>query len=141
MQNKVIRILNTKCEYAFSKYPLPFVNAQRISLKQGLESFRCASPSDMIKRSRIFHIATSTISSIALAIHMGFKQIGVIGFDLTGHSMAKHAEGINRNTDIIQESSHELGVEILNLSKDSMIESFNKCTIEEFDNWYGGNNA
>lgn len=138
LQKKIECIAHSKSEYCFTQFPFDFAYTRNIKIP--IENLSKHNANDIMNRNHLFSYHTSTITAISLAIYMGFKQIGVIGFDLIGHAMANDSDNINEYCQKINEYSRTVGVEILNLSKDSLITAFNKVSIQQFNKWYGGSN-
>jgi hypothetical protein len=82
---------------------------------------------------------TSTIAAIYLGIYMGCKQIGVIGFDLKGHPVM---EGLSESVNQISQDAWNFcikqGVELVNLSNESMVNSIPYMEMNKFIDLYGG---
>lgn len=136
LQKKIECIANSKSEYCFTQFPFDFEYAKNIKIP--IENLSNHNANDIMNRGNLFAYHTSTITAISLAIYMGFKQIGIIGFDLLDHAMEKDSSTINKYCEKINEYCRTIGVEILNLSKDSLITAFNTVTIQQFNEWYGG---
>ena len=128
-------ISENKAEYTFSKWSYP--NSPSEWVKTEFYGIDCISAAEIIRTGKIFSSYTSTISAIGLACWMGFRFIGLLGFDLAGHPVMQHrVREINSSCQRIMDYAKETGRDILNLSADSLVEPFPKVTFKEFKDWY-----
>lgn len=68
------------------------------------------------------HYKSSVFAACSLAFKMGATWIGIIGLDLTGHpSLEKYADKLNERFLWLGEAMDSLGVQLVNLSQQSMI--------------------
>jgi len=83
----------------------------------------------------------SPYPAIGLAVHMGARRIGVIGVDFTqhhffaqtgSHPLSRELDRINQEYRQLNESCRRNGVEIFNLSSESLLTAFPKMTQEDF---------
>jgi hypothetical protein len=124
-------VTENKAPYTFSKYyydrcksPLVFFNS--LDRKEG--SF-----SEAVEKGCIYTAYTSTISAISLAFILGFKQIGLVGFDIKEHpTMEQYLEGIEKVCGSIQGACRTEGWQIFNLSRDSLVTAFPPMDIHDF---------
>ncbi len=79
--------------------------------------------------------------ALCLALHMGAKRIGLIGIDFTDHhffastgrhSLAGEINQINNEYKALAHACRQLGVEVFNLSPDSLLTAFPKVSPEQF---------
>jgi len=83
----------------------------------------------------------SPYPALCLAIHMGARRIGIIGVDFTPnhffantgrHALSAEVSQIDREYRQLSESCRPKGIEVFNLSPDSLLTAFPKITQEEF---------
>lgn len=83
----------------------------------------------------------SPYPALCLAIHMGARRIGVIGVDFTPnhffastgrHVLSAEVSQIDREYLRLYESCRRMGIEVFNLSPESLLTAFPKITQEEF---------
>jgi hypothetical protein len=129
--DKHIRILQTNAKYMFSYYDLEFVNTKRIAyIYNGFNSI------DDIKhlheKNRMFARKNSIIVAISLAIFMGFKKIGIIGFDLRRHPHYTQKTAISDACKIIDNYCFDNEINIYNLSEQSLVTGFQYLSLSDF---------
>lgn len=82
---------------------------------------------------------TSAITACGLAMFMGFAQIGFLGVDMKGHpQLEQHAKTIDQSFEKLLTFARSKGIELVNLSKDSLIELVPKYSLNEFIRNYAG---
>ncbi|MFZ0304742.1 MAG: glycosyltransferase [Terracidiphilus sp.] len=83
----------------------------------------------------------SPYPALCLAIHMGARRIGVIGVDFTPnhffantgrHALSSEVSHIDREYRQLYESCRRMGIEVFNLSPESLLTAFPKIMQEEF---------
>ena len=83
----------------------------------------------------------SPYPALCLAIHMGARRIGTIGVDFTPnhffgdtgrHALSSEVSQIDREYLHLYESCRRMGIEVFNLSPESLLTAFPKITQEEF---------
>lgn len=81
---------------------------------------------------------TATTGAIYMALYMGFTRIGIIGFDIIGHTECETwFDEIDKTCKAYQAYAYEKGIEIVNLSEVSPLTAFQKYTLEEYCKYYG----
>jgi len=75
---------------------------------------------------------TTTEIGISLAIYLGFSYIGIIGFDMIGHDNETQVDYINEDLDKLNDYAIDHGNQIFNLSKSSLIVSFDYMKFNDF---------
>ena len=128
-------ITNNKAAVTFSKYyydrcrsTMVFFNT--LDHKEG--SF-----GEAIGNGCLYTAYTSMISAISLAFILGFKQVGIVGFDIKGHpTMEQYLDGIEKVCRSILEYCQSEGLLIFNLSQDSLLTAFPKIDIHDFIGGY-----
>ena len=141
--NKKIRTLlqvNPKRAF-FSVFDGDFKNVNPIKFE--LVDLRHSSIEETYNIGKNFAYRKITTAAISLAIWMGFKSIGIIGYDMTGER-AVYPESdnlvtpktrlieMNKYCDIIYRYCLGQGIDIFNLSDVSLIKSFPKMGMKEF---------
>ena len=129
-------IHNSNADFVFSKFNNDYLLSQWIPIR--LEPLVDYDPEYALNQNKMFSQSTATVTAISLAIYMGFNQIGVIGFDLVRHQLENHRDNLNEACEKIVSFCHKKGVEILNVSSQSLIDTLPKCSVEQFIDWYGG---
>ena len=89
----------------------------------------------------LHYTRNSPYLALCLAVHMGARRIGLIGVDFTDnhffastgrHPLAGEFPQIDREYNLLNESCKRLGVEVVNLSRESRLTAFPKMSPEEF---------
>lgn len=134
---KVQAIKDNESDYTFSYLPIETTKSPviRFMLNRDWNSFDFK---EMFNRGILPFKHTSITCAMLLAQWMGFTQVGIVGFDLTNHVISDYINNVNEFCEHIVHFGRQNGTEYLNLSPDSLVSTIPKCTIEEFDNWYGG---
>lgn len=140
LNNHLNTIINSQAEYVFSHYPLQDsegfgLDTEKEVRYNTLELFNY-NMDEMFNKNYLPRCNTSMITAIGLAIYMGFDQIGVIGFDLIGHPTEKNAKMLNKATKKIDEYCKKAGVEIVNLSSQSLLTGLPKMTLDTYYRLY-----
>jgi len=133
-------ILNNYSMYSFTHNDNDF----RFSMPVGyrFQDVKSDDLDKMLNRNLLPSCVTTTEIAIGLALYMGFKNIGIIGFDLYDYIAHTHSEIINQGCDIFQEHAKRKGVNIWNLSEHSAVTSFPYIPFNEFvDNWGADKNG
>lgn len=97
-----------------------------------------------IDPSKISWNNNSGAAAISLARHLGVKRILLLGFDMSANSNHTHWHGSHGKKNkrppfrrhlqgfpAIAKDAKKMGIEILNVNKDSAIKSFSKVTLKE----------
>jgi len=130
---------NTDAEYVFTHIPtLPIPNSERrviinLGKYEGV---------NLDNYGFIDYTTNSPYMAIIIAYQMGARKIAIVGVDFTLHHFfgetGKHK--INREIDkvlnqysVLGRALTDKGISIANLSQESMIESWPKMTLEEFE--------
>lgn len=134
-QERIIGIADTGADYAFAPFDIgfksPFVKTNLATIKP-IPDIKAA-----FQNHKLIACVTSTIAAISLALYMGFRQIGVIGFDVQGHKIESQIGEMNRGCDLLYDYGNKNGMEIVNLSERSLITSFPRITLKQFRGYYG----
>jgi hypothetical protein len=141
---KTNAMLNSRCKYIFSVYDNGYTYTKpiKITAKSVLEKMTIE---EIFKYEMLFAYRKITTLALSLAIWMGFKNIGLIGFDLTGDRICRNSTNalnihterrerdMQRACNIINCYAQANNIDIYNLSNISIIEAFRKIDIQEFD--------
>lgn len=88
------------------------------------------------------HTMNSPYMAAIIAYQMGAKKIGMIGVDFTQnhffsetgtHKLAKHLKNIDLEYSVLRRELEKKGVKVANLSPISLLESWPKMSLEQFD--------
>jgi hypothetical protein len=94
------------------------------------------------RKDRVDHTMNSPYMAAIIAYQMGAKKIGMIGVDFTPnhffaetgtHKLNRHSGSINEEYSRLGEELKKRGVKIANLSPISIIDSWPRMTLEEFN--------
>jgi spore maturation protein CgeB len=97
--------------------------------------------SDLSETDTLPYTRNSPYMAVCLAVHMGAKRIGLIGVDFTDHHffgstgrhpLAGELSVINREYAALAQTCHRMGVEVYNLSENSLLTAFPKMTPGDF---------
>jgi glycosyltransferase involved in cell wall biosynthesis len=92
---------------------------------------------DFSDSSVLHYTQNSPYVALCLAVHMGARRIGLIGVDFTdhhffaktgAHPLAARLAEIDREYATLARACHDLGIEIINLSRQSKLTAFSKGT-------------
>jgi hypothetical protein len=120
-------IESTSAKLVFSQLDLPIFN------KKKLVHFDLGTREEInLDKDKIDFSVDSTYISIILAYKMGAKEIGLIGCDLIGHTLFKRLEQINTAYTNLYNKLQEKGVNLWNLSKNSLVTTIPKKDLSEF---------
>lgn len=84
----------------------------------------------------------SPYMAVIIAYQLGAKKIGLVGVDFTQdhffsetgtHKLSKHLKGIDHEYGILRSELEKRGVKVANISPISLLESWPKMSLEEFD--------
>ena len=124
-------ITDNPARYVFNKRPIECRHSKVIRF--GTYMITMGGIDKMFVKDMLFAFNTTTITAISLAMYMGFKKIGVVGFDVSGHAIECNLVGLNHACQLITDYCHLHGVEIMNLSAQSLIETIPKVSMEQFE--------
>jgi uncharacterized Rossmann fold enzyme len=77
-----------------------------------------------------------------IAYQLGAKKIGMVGVDFTNdhffsntgtHKLSKHVRNIDLEYSVLRSNLEKKGVKVANLSPISLLESWPKMTLDQFD--------
>ena len=130
-------IENSNASHIFTPFPsITSINPIIVYCKPGKYG-----GTNFADRNEIDYHDSSVYMAICIAIHMGFKKIGLVGIDFnkdhffaeTGdHPLRSKLEQIDEQFRKLRSASTSLGIEFYNLSKTSSINAFRKCDISRF---------
>ena len=112
-----------------------------IEIGEGNAINPASNPYHVINQGKVCVCSTSIFGALSLAIWMGMKTIGLVGFDLYGTqfmSNSQHCLNPEHNVNRINKVCETFlkhkpkGLNIYNLSKESKIDAFLKVDLEEF---------
>jgi hypothetical protein len=135
-------ILRSRNKHLFSVIDLPFVHSNPVKIET--QPLTAHGISKLFEQNILFKWNKSVIVAISLVLYMGFSLIGLIGIDLHGDRARSNAT--NRlNMDIDKLKQFDIGCEyierwslsngrrIVNLSKESYVDAFDKVSFEKFE--------
>ena len=139
--NKAVKSMtNSSSEFVFTSYPLRDKDGNGLAESKEViyqsEDVYNYGIDELFQRNSIPKCNTSTINAIGLAMYMGFQQIGVIGFDLYNHPIARNVSMIDGGCKRLNDYAKQNGIEIINLSPRSMITAFEHLSLDQFYDLY-----
>lgn len=124
------RILNTSAPFVLTAKPdLPFQNALKVPYKFRNYKWDIQESFD---RKLLVSCVTTTEIAISFAIYSGFKQIGILGWDLIGHPSESQAIEINKFGSKIFEYCKSQNIRIHNLSDISLVDTIPYLPFNKF---------
>jgi hypothetical protein len=127
-------------KYEFSEW----IKIEYEFLRYNADKNKNSSIKDIHSRNKVFVGISSVIAAISISIYMGFKNIGIIGFDFNGdrflnkglgnHPLCSnnYIEKIENICKVINEYCKETNINLKNVSNISKINSFEK---EDYETW------
>lgn len=129
LNKRAMGILQSKADVIFSKEPLPFANPKQVNFKT--IALNVMPIEKIYARNSLFCMTTATTVALSLAMYMGFKRIGIIGFDAIDHPIEIHLNLLNACLDSVQYYANRNGIEIYNVSNNSNITAFKYLEVKE----------
>lgn len=122
-------IMNTRAGFVFAVHDLERGGQGLKIAKQVKITVEAVLASDI---DRMYHrdilpcCNTSTFTALTLAIYEGYKSIGVIGFDIINHPTERSLVNIDAGCLKLNEWAKKKGIQIVNLSKLSKLQTFER---------------
>jgi len=97
---------------------------------------------DLSRTDSVDHTMNSPYMGVIIAYQLGAKKIGLVGVDFTQdhffsksgtHKLTKGLKNINEEYGVLRAELEKRGVKVANLSTISMLSSWPKMSLEEFD--------
>lgn len=135
---KYRRIADTNCQYVFSPRAMDYYK-HALWIKINMVNASEKTPWGYIQEHKVVCATGSMPASICLAAYMGFKQIGIIGWDLIGHhhfSKPQIIDEVNGVAKYLYEDFRQHGIELYNLSDQTLVHTLPKWDIESFKETY-----
>lgn len=142
-KEKIKCIKETRCKTIFSAHPIDFKYSEPIIVEM-IDLRNNDNIQEILDNNQLFAIRKITTVAISLAIYMGFKWIGVIGFDMKGeravypdtNSLISNKTALllmNNYLRIVNKYCNDNGIKIYNLSNDSEIDAFPFAKFDDFN--------
>jgi hypothetical protein len=135
-RNRFHYVENSKAEYLFTQLDLGRVKPDVVRFRLGRRG-----GTDFSNPHVLHYSQNSPYVALCLAVHMGAARIGLIGVDFTknhffgktgSHNLSPHIAAVDRNYRFLGRALNRKGVEVLNLSNQSLLEAFPKIDIDTF---------
>ncbi len=138
---KINTALATEANYVFSCSNDIFPNSVKIAVEY--EDLRKVSIDRIIQLGKLFAFRKITTCALSLAHYMGFKYIGIIGWDESGERAVFPETNninmpdvfmtvLNNYCDQISKFMKDNGIEVYNLSKVSKVKGFKYKSIQDY---------
>lgn len=138
-QEKLDRIINNKSTFTFSYKKYDYPNSKPIYFE--FATLHNRQPESIFKINQLCAIMTSVEIAISLSIYMGFKYIGIIGWDIKDHGAEHHLDRIDDGMAILNEYANNRGQLLYNLSDTSLVRTVPKMNLQKFIRKYSGESA
>jgi hypothetical protein len=133
-------VQSNNSEFVFTHMKtLPIDNPEGRIIKVNLGKYEGV---DLDNYGFIDYTTNSPYMAIVIAYQMGARKIALVGVDFTmnhffgetgKHQIMREIERVKEQYSVLGKALTEKGIKIANLSKDSLIESWPKMTLQEFE--------